>query len=146
MRGGAEDLLGGAGFHDAASLHDGDAGGELRDHGEAVRNQQVRERKFALQILQQLEDLRADGNVEGGDRLVGHDQARAPHQGARDADALPLAAGKLVRVAAEGVFSQSDRAERYSHVRLEAKSKALDELDVWRKRLVDQRTGDATVQ
>jgi hypothetical protein len=29
MRGGAEDLLGGAHFYDAASLHDGDAGGEL---------------------------------------------------------------------------------------------------------------------
>ena len=60
MRGGAKDLFGGARFHDAASLHDGDARGELCDHGQAVRNQQVRKRKFALKILQQLEDLRAE--------------------------------------------------------------------------------------
>ena len=29
--------------------------------------------------------------------------------------------------------------EHYSHVRLDATRKALDELDVWRERLADQR-------
>ena len=115
MSGRTEDLRGGACFHDAAALHDGDARGELRYDGQAVRNQQVGEGKIALQILEQLQDLRADGNVECGDRFVGHDQARAQHQGAGDADALPLASGKLVRVAAKDLFSQADCAERFGH-------------------------------
>ena len=113
MRGRGEDLRGGACFDDAAALHDGDARGELRDHGQAVRNQQVGEREIALQILQQLQNLRADGNIERGNRLVGHHQARAQHQGARDADALPLAAGKFVRVARERVFAQADGAQDF---------------------------------
>ena len=54
MSGRAEDLRGGARFHDAAALHDGDARGELRDDGQAVGNQQVGESKIALQILEQL--------------------------------------------------------------------------------------------
>jgi len=35
--------------------------------------------------------------------------------------------------------------EHYSHVRLDAKRKALDELDVWRKRLTGQRASEAIV-
>jgi hypothetical protein len=57
---GAKDLLGGARFYDVASLHDGDACGELRDDEQATRNQQIGQRKFALQLLQQLEELRAE--------------------------------------------------------------------------------------
>ena len=150
MRGSTKNLLGGACFHDAASLPDGDARGELRDHGQAVRNQQVGQGKFALQFLQQLEDLRADGSVECGHRLVGDDPAGTQHQGEGGADALPLASGKLVRASAEGVFSQADGTERYSHARLEVKRKALDDLDVWLKRLGRpagfQRDGSVALQ
>jgi hypothetical protein len=35
--------------------------------------------------------------------------------------------------------------EHHSHVRLDAKRKALDELDVWRERLADQRGSDPIV-
>jgi hypothetical protein len=77
MRGGAKDLLIRARFHDAASLHDGDARSELRDHGQAVQNQQFGQGKFALQILQQVEGLRA----KMGQRLL-----RLPLHGARCAD------------------------------------------------------------
>src|ERR1017187_6236844 len=44
VRGRAENLRGGARFDDASALHDGDARGKLRDYGQAVRDQQVRER------------------------------------------------------------------------------------------------------
>ena len=37
--GGLQDLGGGANFDDFARLHDGDAGGELGDDGQAVRDQ-----------------------------------------------------------------------------------------------------------
>lgn len=69
-----EDAGGRACLDEAARLHDGDAGGELRDHGDTVRNQEQREGEFALELLEQLEDLRADGDVEGGDGFVGDDK------------------------------------------------------------------------
>ena len=51
MSGRGQYLFGGASFHDAAALHYGDARGELRHDRQAVRNQQIRERKIAMQIL-----------------------------------------------------------------------------------------------
>ena len=58
-----------------------------------------RQPELALQLAQQVEDLRLDRHVERGDRLVGDDQLRLQRERARDADALALAAGELVRVA-----------------------------------------------
>ena len=48
---------------------------------------------------QQVQDLRLDRDVERRDRLVADDQARLDGERARDADALALPAGELVRVA-----------------------------------------------
>ena len=48
---------------------------------------------------QQVEDLRLDGDVERGDRLVADDELRLEGERAGDADALALAAGEFVRVA-----------------------------------------------
>ena len=56
-----------------------------------------------LQVLQQVDDLRLDRDVERGDRLVEHQEARGHGQRARDSDPLALAAGELVRVALERV-------------------------------------------
>ena len=58
-----------------------------------------RQPELALQVAQQVEDLRLDRDVERGDRLVGDDHLRLQRERARDADALALAARELVRVA-----------------------------------------------
>ena len=50
------------------------------------------------QLLEQLEDLRLDGHVERGGRLVGDQQPRLAGQRHRDQRPLPHAAGELVRV------------------------------------------------
>ena len=55
-----------------------------------------------------IEHLRLDRNIQGGDRLIGDDQARVERKGARQADALPLPAGKFVRVAAHLGRVQAD--------------------------------------
>src|SRR3546814_16553905 len=55
--------------------------------------------QLALQLVQQGDDLRLDGDVEGGHRLVADDELRVEDQRAGDADALALAAGELVRIA-----------------------------------------------
>ena len=54
--------------------------------------------ELLLQPLQQRQDLRLDGDVEGGGRLVGDQQLRPADECHRDHDPLPHAARKLVRV------------------------------------------------
>ena len=53
--------------------------------------------QLALQRLQQLEDLRLDGDVERGGGLVGDQQVGLVGERHGDHDALALAAGELVR-------------------------------------------------
>ncbi len=48
-----------------------------------------------LQVLQQVQDLRLHGDVEGGHDLVADEQLRLEDQRAGDADALALASGEL---------------------------------------------------
>ena len=51
--------------------------GDLGDDAEIVRDEQDRHAQFALQLAQQLEDLRLDRDVERRRRLVGDQQLRA---------------------------------------------------------------------
>ena len=74
-----------------------------------------RQPELALQVAQQVEDLRLDRHVERGDRLVGHDQLRLERERAGHADALPLAAGELVRVAVVVLGVQPDAVHQVLH-------------------------------
>ncbi len=51
---------------------------------------------LAVDLLHELDDLLARRGVQVGRRLVRQHDLRLGHQGARDGDALPLAAGELV--------------------------------------------------
>ena len=53
-------------------------------------------------------NLRLNRHVERRDRLVGDDEVRIGGQRACDADALLLAAGKLVRIAVDEALAQAD--------------------------------------
>ena len=55
--------------------------------------------ELVLQLQQQVDDLRLHRDVEGRDRLVGDDALGLDRERPGDADALPLAARELVRVA-----------------------------------------------
>ena len=66
---------------------------------------------LALQVAQQVEDRRLHRDVERRHRLVGDQQRRRDRQRAREADALPLPAGQLVRVAEAQLGAQADRVE-----------------------------------
>ena len=102
---------------DRAQVHHGDAVGDVADDGEVVRDEQVGERELLLQLLEQVDDLRLDRDVERRDRLVRHDEVGVQGQRPGQADALALAAGELVRVAAGRVrgrptISSSSAARR----------------------------------
>ncbi len=66
---------------------------------EVVGDEEVGEAEPALQVLQQVDDLRLDRHVERGDGLVADDQLGLRGERAGDADALALAAGEFVRIA-----------------------------------------------
>ena len=74
-----------------AGVHHDDPVGVLRDDAQVVRDEQDGRAGF-LQLAHQLEDLRLDGHVEGGRRLVGDQHLRVAGQRHRDHDALPHAA------------------------------------------------------
>ena len=79
---------------------------------EVVRDEDVGEPEVALQVLEQVEDLRLHGDVERGDRLVADDQLRVDSECAGDADPLPLPAGELVREAVVVLRVQPDDVEQ----------------------------------
>ena len=82
-------------FDDLAGIHHQHLVGHLGDHAEIVGDEQDRHAEPALQVAQQIEDLRLDGDVERGGRLVGDQQRRLARQRHRDHDALAHAAGQL---------------------------------------------------
>ena len=97
---------------DLAEVHHGDAVGDVLDDREIVRDEQVGEPAVALQILQQVDHLRLHRDVERRHRLVADDEARLDGERARDADALALAAGELVRIARRVLGAQADFLEQ----------------------------------
>jgi hypothetical protein len=104
-----------ADLHDAAEVDDRDAVGEMIHHGDVMRDEQHREVEAPLQRVEQIDDLCLDRHVERRDRLVGDQQRGTDRQGARDADALALPAGKLMRPPV-GVFGpERHHVEQLEH-------------------------------
>ena len=64
-----------------------------------------------LQLFQQLEDLRLDGHVERRRRLVGDQHVGIVGERHGDHDALPLAAGELVRIGVDAPLRVRDLHE-----------------------------------
>ena len=79
-------------------------------------NEQVGQSQLILQILQQVDDLSLDRNVEGRDGFVANDEIGLGGQGSSDADALPLPAGKLVRIAVDKVGVQAHDLSMVRHI------------------------------
>ena len=84
-----------------------------RDHAHVVRDQQHRHAEAILKVIEQCEDLRLDGDIKRGRRLVGDQQPRLAGQRHRDHDTLAQPAGELMRVVAEPLLrlGQAHQAE-----------------------------------
>jgi hypothetical protein len=106
-----KDEVGGAIFDELSGAHDGNVRGELRNDGETVGDEEIGELKFLLEFLKEEKDLCADGDIECGDGLIGDDERGLKNEGASDADALALSAGKLVRITVQSVEGQTDARE-----------------------------------
>ncbi len=88
-----EYVVGFAFFDEARGIHHDHAVGIARDHAEIMCDDDERDIQLARQILHQFEDLRLDGDVERGGRLVGDQQRRFTRNRHGDHHALPHAAG-----------------------------------------------------
>ena len=59
-----------------AEIHHGRAMAQMRHGGQIVRDEEIAHAEPALDLLEQADDVRADGDVERRDGLVEHDQPR----------------------------------------------------------------------
>jgi hypothetical protein len=99
-------------LHDPTEVHDRNPVGDVPHDREVVRDEQIGELELLLQLLEQIDDLRLDGDVERGDRLVRDDEVRVERERSRETDPLALAAGELVWVTAGSVLRQADDLEQ----------------------------------
>src|SRR4030042_6240601 len=89
---------------------------DMAHHGEVVSDEKVAQPlDFTLQFFQEVDNLRLDGNIEGGDRLIADDKGGVTGQGACHADALSLASGKLMPKAGHHRRVETDDAEKLLH-------------------------------
>src|SRR5665213_335467 len=100
VRGRAKDGFRSARFDDTAQVHDADRAGNVTDNGQIVGDEEVRQSKLSLEPLEQVQDLRLNGYVERGYRLVQHNERRVHREGPGNPDPLPLATGELMRITA----------------------------------------------
>ena len=117
-----EDLARRAALDDLAVIHDADPVGHLAHDAEIVGDQQHRHVELVLELEQQVEDLRLDGDVERGGRLVGDQQVGLVGERHGDHHPLPLAARELVRIGLEPALR--DRRCRPSSSRSSTRSRA----------------------
>ena len=96
-----EQLVARADLDHSAGVHDGDAVGEVGDHGEVVGDVERRDTVGLGEVADRVQHVRLRGHVQGGGGLVEHDDLGPVGERHGDGDALLLAAGELVRVPAE---------------------------------------------
>src|SRR5256714_546728 len=95
-------------LHDPAMAHHAHALRGLAHDAEIMGDEQHRHSEPGLQILDQLDDLRLHGDIEGGRGLVRDQQIGLVGERERDHHALALAAGELVRITRQARFRIGD--------------------------------------
>ena len=134
VRGLLEYLLAGADFHNAAEIHDRDPVADALHYRHVVGNEKVSKLELPLEIQQQVDDLRLDGDVQRRHRLVGDHQPGIQRDCSSDAHPLPLTAGELMRKApvVRGLETHPIHQRVHPHA---ARVAPVDSMD-------DQRLGD----
>jgi hypothetical protein len=104
MLGRVEDLIHRALLDLLAAQHHHHVVGHFRHHAHVVGDEDHGRAQVALQFADGVQDLRLDGDVQRGGRLIGDQQARLARQRHRDHHALAHAARQLVRIAVQHLF------------------------------------------
>src|SRR5919108_1819881 len=96
---------------------------------EVVRDEQIGQAELFTQILEQVDDLRLDRYVERRYRLVADNELRLEREGARDADALALAARHFVRITVGEFWIEATDRKKLADPGLAPLRVALDPVD-----------------
>ena len=110
------DLRRRADLDDLAHVHHRDAIGEVADHGQVVRDEDLGQVQLRLEVAEQVDEGRLHGDVEGRGGLVEDHHLGARRERPCDPDPLLLAAGELMGVAAEVVAREPDALEELGDV------------------------------
>ncbi|OIQ72302.1 hypothetical protein GALL_460750 [mine drainage metagenome] len=91
-----------------AALHDADTIRDAAHNAQIMGDEQQAHPLVALQVGQQVKDLRLNRHVQRRGRLIRDQQMRPVRQRHRDHHALPLPARKLVRIGTQPLFGIAD--------------------------------------
>jgi len=111
---GSQDLPGGH-FHQPAHVHHGHPVADLGDDPQVVGDEEIRQAVALLELRQEVQDLGLDGDVQGADGLVRHDEPGFQGQGPGDPQALALAAAEFVGIAVADVGGEPHFREELLH-------------------------------
>jgi hypothetical protein len=119
----ANNILGGALFHDHAIKHDNcpPTPAEIADHPQVVTDKKCRHPLVLTKRPEKVEDRHSKGNVEHARYLIGHDQVRPDAYRTSNGHPLALPAGELVRVTAQKLDRrlEADLAQQPKHLVLQ---------------------------
>ena len=93
-----EDVVNAPLFDNASRIHHDDFIGEFCDNPEVVRDKHNRHPHLVLEFLHECEHLRLDGDIQCGCRFISDEKRGRAAECDCNHDALPHAAGELVRV------------------------------------------------
>ncbi|EJW99911.1 hypothetical protein EVA_11983 [gut metagenome] len=85
-------------FYHLTAVHNSNIIGHLIDNSEVMGNEDDGCALFTLQVIHQAQNLRLNGNIQSGGRLVGNQDLGAACQCHGDHDALTHAAGQLMGI------------------------------------------------
>ena len=117
MLGALEERVTRADLDHLAVVHHRNRVRHVAHHGEVVCHEEVREPELLLELAQEVEDLGLDRHVDGRYGLVENNELGPEREGARDADALALAARELSRLGARVLGPEPDELEELSDAR-----------------------------
>lgn len=102
------------GFYKAAVVQEPHAVAEIGNGGQVVGNEDVAEIQFTPQILQKVHYLNLRCRIERTNCFIEQNEAGLQSDGAGNAHALELAARKLMRIAGEKAFVETDAFKEFN--------------------------------
>jgi hypothetical protein len=107
----ADDFVGRANLDDVAQIHNGSPSAEVADSCYVMRDEEIGKAKVLLQLNEQVQDHRSNGQVQGGGGFVQHDKRRSGNDCSGYAYALLLSTRELSWSAIHLVRTQADALE-----------------------------------
>src|ERR1700722_7051114 len=96
-----------------SAVHDGDARCQVAHYRHRVRDEEISQANLALQLRQQIDNLRSDADIQRRNEFVRDNELGAQGQGAGDSDALPLSAAELVRKPGQDGRVEADGSKQF---------------------------------